>query len=137
LSAEIRFEQARARLPGIGGFFATAFMLFQAPLAHIAFSLLSPVFCRSLTAYAKALYTARCPAPPANEVRAQFAIFGEAFVTLQEVHSLGRGFIAHKSKGGDGFLQRIVASIPDVMVVDLRRKQPQAFLSKGVHYPRL
>ena len=132
MSTEIRFEQARARLPGIREFFATAFMLFQAPLAHIAFSLLSPVFCRSLTAYAKALYTARCPAPVANEDRARFAIL-ETFVTLYvhflrrelTVHFRGRVFIAHKTKGDDGFLQRIDTSkgSPDVMVVEVRRKQ--------------
>jgi hypothetical protein len=99
-------------------------MLFQAPLAHIAFSLLSQVFCRSLTAYAKALYTARCPAPVANEDRAQFAIL-ETFITLYEVHFRGRDFIAHKTKGDDGFLQRIDTSngSPDVMVVEVRRKQ--------------
>jgi hypothetical protein len=98
---------------------------------------------------AKAWLTARYPAKGASEAAGLLENFEKTFVTSRGAAAAarnthvchggvgGRDFVRLKTKTGDGFLKRIVTSVPEASFVIVRRKEPYACLSKGVHYPRV
>jgi hypothetical protein len=124
LYACIGLKQCLARFKDSPGGSATALVFLQAPFAPIySFVIAAPFPTCSL--HAKARHTARFPAFAADEAAAHIANIAPTFVTPpHKAHVCGQDFVESarlKTKAGDGFLQRIVISIPEVLFVQFWR----------------
>jgi hypothetical protein len=115
-------KQGLARFKDSPGGSATALVFLQAPFAPIFSTVIAPFPTCSL--HAKARHTARFPAFAADEAAAHIASIAPTFVTPpHQAHVCGQDFVESarvksvKTKAGDGFLQRIVSSAPELLFV--------------------